>query len=386
MPSLRHAYNIADLRALARYRLPRGLFEFVDRGTEDEVALRNNRAAFERIKLIPRGLVDVSRRSSATTLFGKSQALPLVIAPTGIAGLLSFRGELALARAAAAAQIPFVLSTAAVTGMEKVAQAGGQLWFQLYMWPDHEASYRLITRASVAGYETLVITIDTTAAPNREYNARNGFALPIRFGARNVLDALTHPGWLMRVFIRHLVEEGPMRFENYPEHLQAALIARRGISVASPKSETMDWNDLARLRERWKGRLVVKGVLDVDDARAAVGCGADGIVVSNHGGRNFDSVPASIDVLPEIVAAVGDQTTVLIDSGFLRGSDVVKAITLGAKAVLIGRAPLYGLAAGGEAGAAHALALLRDEIDRTMVSMGCCSIAEVGPDRVRVQP
>lgn len=363
--------NIQDLRKLAQRRLPRGLFEFVDRGTEDEVALENNRAAFDRIKLKSRGLVDVAGRSQAIELFGQTHDMPIVIAPTGAAGLLSYRGEVAVAKAAAAANIPFTLSTASITAMETVAAAaGGRLWFQLYMWPDQNMSYRLVDRAWDAGFATLMITIDTVASPNREYNLRNGFGFPFRFNRRNTVDVLRHPGWLLSVITRHLIKDGAPTFENYPEEIKHALLSRAGKDAATLKNESMTWDDLARLRDHWRGHFLVKGIMTVEDARAAVAAGADGIVVSNHGGRNFDSAPAPIEMLPHIVDAVGADTAVLVDSGFTRGSHIIKALALGARAVLVGRGPLYGVAAGGEAGVHRALTIYRQEIDRVLAYMG----------------
>lgn len=367
----RQALNIHDLREHARRRLPRGLFEFVDRGTEDEIALANNRVAFDRIKLKSRGLVDVADRSQSIELFGRTHDMPIIVAPTGAAGLLSYRGEIAVAKAAAAANIPFTLSTASITAMETVADtAGGRLWFQLYMWPDQNMSYRLVDRAWAAGFDTLMITIDTVASPNREYNLRNGFGFPFRFNRSNVVDVLRHPGWLLSVIVRHLLKDGAPTFENYPDEVKQALLSRAGKDAATLKNESMTWDDLARLREHWRGHFIVKGIMTVEDARAAVAAGADGVIVSNHGGRNFDSAPAPIDMLAPIVDAVGAHTAVLIDSGFTRGSHIVKALALGARAVLVGRGPLYGVAAGGEAGVHRALAIYRQEIDRVLAYMG----------------
>jgi (S)-mandelate dehydrogenase len=373
----RQAYNIADLREIALQRVPKGMFEFVDRGTEDEVALGNNRAAFERIKLKPRTLVDVSGRSQETTLFGRRQPMPIAIAPTGSAGLMWYEGEIALARAAAAAGIPFTLATGSMTAMEKiVAQAGGRLWFQLYMWPDRSLSHKLVERARAAGFEALMVTVDGVVSGNREYNLRNGFTIPFTFTRRNVSDVLMHPEWLLGVLARYLLTTGMPRYENYPseqKHRITALPMGKGMML----NDSLNWDDLRVLRKMWPHTLIVKGILHPQDAILAADCGADGIVVSNHGGRNFDSSMAPIEVLPEIVDAVGQRITVIVDSGFRRGSDVVKALALGAKAVLIGRPTLYGTAAGGEAGAARAIAIFREEIDRVLALLGCPGIAAI---------
>jgi len=369
------AYNIDDLREIARRRVPKGMFEFVDRGAEDEVALRNNRTAFERIRLKPRALVDVSRRSQEITLFGNPQKMPIAIAPTGSAGLMWYDGEIALARAAAAAGIPFTLATGSMTAMEKIAvQAGGRLWFQLYMWPDRSLSHKLVERASAAGYEALVVTVDGAVPGNREYNLRNGFTIPFTFTRRNVTDVLMHPEWLLGVLARYVLTTGMPRYENYPSEFKHRITAQpmgKGMLL----NDSLNWDDLRVLRRMWPRTLIVKGILHPRDAGLAADCGADGIVVSNHGGRNLDSSMAPIEVLPEIVDAVGKRITVIVDSGFRRGSDVVKALALGAQAVLIGRPTLYGTAAGGEAGAARAIAIFREEIDRVLALLGCPGIA-----------
>jgi isopentenyl diphosphate isomerase/L-lactate dehydrogenase-like FMN-dependent dehydrogenase len=374
------AYNIADLRETARRRLPKGIFEFVDRGSEDEVALRNNRAAFERIKLKPRTLVDVSGRSQEITLFGHRQKMPIAIAPTGTTGLMWYHGEIELARAAAAAGIPFTLATGSMTAMEEVAEkAGGRLWFQLYMWPDRSLSHQLVERAKAAGFEALVVTVDGAASGNREYNLRNGFTIPFSFTRRNVTDVLMHPGWLLGVLTRYMLTTGMPRYENYPSDLRNKITARP-MGKSMLRNDSLTWDDLRVLRKMWPHTLIVKGILHPHDALLAADCGADGVIVSNHGGRNLDSSMAPIDVLPEVVDAVGKRITVIVDSGFRRGSDVVKALALGAKSVLIGRPTLYGTAAGGEAGAARAISIFREEIDRVLALLGCPGIAALNRD------
>ena len=353
------AYNIADLREIARRRLPKGMFEFVDRGTEDDIAVANNREAFERIQFSPRTLVDVSARNQEVTLFGKKQSLPIVIAPTGTAGLLWYDGECGLARAAAAAGIPCGISTNAMTSMEQIKErAGGRLWFQLYMWSDRSQSHRMVERARAAGYEALMVTVDGAVHPNREFNQRNGFSIPLRPSARLVADVLRHPGWIANVLLRYALTTGIPSFENYPPEIRDSLTART-FKRSSLKNEALTWDDLKVLRKLWPGPLMVKGILHPQDAVNAADCGADGVIVSNHGGRMLDSSPAPIEVLPQVLDAAGKRLTVLVDSGFRRGSDVVKALALGASVVMVGRAVLYGVAAGGEAGAAHALTIRR---------------------------
>ena len=369
------AYDVADLRALARRRLPRGVFEFFDRGNGDETALVENRVAFDRIKLEPRMLVDTSRRAQNITLFGQKHAMPIAIAPTGSAGLAWHEGEVALARAAAKAGIPFALATGSMTSLERVAaEAGGTLWFQVYMWPDRSLSHRLVERAKAAGYQALIVTVDTPVPPGREYNLRNGMTVPFRFTRRNVTDVLAHPRWLASVLMRYLLTTGMPRYENYPTDLKARITAApmgRSMMV----TDSLTWEDLRALRKLWPHTLMVKGILRAADAVLAADCGADAVIVSNHGGRAVDSTRAPIAVLPEVVDAAGRRLTVLVDSGFRRGADVVKALALGAKAVLIGRATLYGTAVAGATGAARAIEIYRDEIDRLLALIGCPGVA-----------
>lgn len=367
-------YDIADLREAARRRLPKGVFEFFDRGNGDEVALANNRAAFERIKLNPHMLVDTSQRTQAITLFGKPQPMPMVIGPTGSAGLAWHEGEVALARAAKNVGIPYTLATGSMTALERVAdEAGGELWFQVYMWPDRAASHALIERAKAADYKALVVTVDTPVPPGREYNLRNGMTVPFRFTQRNVTDVLLHPRWLAGVLLRYLLTTGMPRYENYPTAMKTKITALpmgRSMMV----SDSLTWDDLREIRKLWPRPLLVKGILRAEDAKLAVDCGADGVIVSNHGGRALDSTRAPIEILPEVVEAVGKTATVIVDSGFRRGSDVIKGLALGADAVMMGRATLYGLAVAGEAGAARAIEIYRDEIDRVLAMIGCTGI------------
>jgi len=382
MASVAKAYNIADLRRMALKRVPKGLFEFVDRGTEDEVTLRNNRAVFERIRLKPRNLVDVSKRSQEVTLFGKKHKMPIVIAPTGTAGLMWYEGEIALARAAADAGIPFTLATGSMTAMEKVAElAGGTLWFQLYMWPDRSLSHKLVDRARAAGYEALVVTVDGVVPGNREYNLRNGFTIPFTFTRGNIMDVLMHPRWFSGVLIRYLLTTGMPRYQNYPTDIKYRITAGP-MGRSSMRNDSLNWDDLRALRKLWPHRLLVKGLLHPQDAVTAADCGADGVIVSNHGGRNLDTVISPIEALPEVVDAVGKRVTVLVDSGFRRGTDIAKALAMGAQAVMIGRSTLYGVAAGGEEGARRAISLFRGEIDRVIALLGCNSVADLSTEHL----
>lgn len=380
------AYNVADLREIARRRLPKGLFEFVDRGAEDEVSLRNNRAAFERIRFKPRVLVDVSQRTQSVQLFGHAQKMPIAVAPTGAAGIMWHNGEIALARAAAAAGISFTLATGSLTAMEKVVeQAGGRVWFQLYMYADRSLSYRLVERARSAGLEALIVTVDSPVFSNREYNFRNGFTIPLSYTPRNIADVLRHPRWLLGVLMRYLLTTGMPRYENYPADVKSSITAQP-MGRALKLNDSLTWEDIRVLRKRWPRTLMVKGILHPQDAALAADSGADAVIVSNHGGRVLDGAIAPIEVLPKVVEAVGNRITVMVDSGFRRGSDVVKALALGANAVLIGRSTLYGTAAAGEAGVARAITIFREEIDRTLALLGCSSIAALNRDYLVLPP
>jgi isopentenyl diphosphate isomerase/L-lactate dehydrogenase-like FMN-dependent dehydrogenase len=373
--NLRDAYNIADLREIARRRLPRIAWDFLERGAEDDVTLRRNRAVFDAIKLKPRTLVDVSGRSLATSLFGVTYRAPFGIAPTGAAGLYCFEADLALARAAEAAGIPFVLSTASFIELERVArEVGGSKWFQLYMSKERESAERLVKRAADAGFEALAVTTDVPVGGNREFNRRNGFEMPFRLNAANAVDGVLHPQWLVNVFLRTLITSGVPRFRNSDVNVDGRIVSKN-LAEFRARRDALDWSDLAWLRRIWPRKLLAKGVLNARDARLALENGADGIFVSNHGGRQLDGAPSPVEVLPEIVDAVGGKLAVLVDSGFRRGSDIVKALALGADFVFVGRPALYGAAAGGEAGVAHAIGLLRAEVERVMALIGCPTVA-----------
>jgi (S)-mandelate dehydrogenase len=381
------AYNIADLRELARKRLPKAFFEFLDRGTEDEIAVRNNRAAFESIKLCPHVLVDITHRTQETTLFGKTQKMPIGIGPTGVAGLLWHDGEVALARAAAQAGVPFSLAMTSVASLEEIAEkAGGRLWYQMYLFAERKLSYQMIDRAREAGFEAIVLTVDGAVSPNREYNLRNGYIAPFKFTPRNVVDVMSHPRWMMGTLGRYLLSGGMPEFKNYPEEIRAKVTSRKIERRSIINNQSVSWEDVKELRKRWPHAMIIKGIMRADDAKKAVSCGADAVLISNHGGRNLDSSRAPIEVLPEVVDAVGNTAAVLVDSGVRRGSDVVKALALGASAVMIGRGTLYGIAAGGQPGAERALAIYRTEIDRIMGLLGCLSVKDLGRDILKMPP
>ncbi len=373
----RFANSVESVRELAKKRLPKGLFEFVDRGSDDELAILNNRDAFNRVKFRPRALVDVSGRSSETTVFGQSIGMPLAIAPTGAAGLLWYRGEMALAKAAAAAKVPFTLATRSMSAMEDIAsEAGGTLWLQLYTQRNRQDCYDVIERAKAAKFQGLVLTVDTPMNPSRDYNDRNGYSLPFKYTMRGVTDILLHPRWFAGVIGKYYANGGLPRFENLP----GRRTINEGISPTQMLSDDLTWRDIEEYRRRWPGKLIVKGIMHPDDAKRAAQLGADAVIVSNHGARNLDGTMAPLDALPDVVDAVGNRIEVFMDGGIRRGADIAKAVALGARMVLIGRPTLYGTAVAGEMGATHVLNNLKKELLYTLATLGVPRISELSRD------
>lgn len=368
------AQNIADLREMARRRLPRALFEYVDRGAEDEIAISTNRHALEQIKLRPRVLRGVAVRSAAQMLWGKPMALPIAVAPTAVAGMLWHDGDIRSARAAVAAGIPYTLSTFSVTALEKVAEGapGGRLWFQLYVMNDRDHMRHLVRRAWNAGYEALMVTVDGPVAPKREYNVRNGFNMPITWNPLLMWDFATHPRWLLGVAARYKLTTGIPGMVHHSS-------GQGSVKDPNKSDASLDWDTIRELRALFPGKLLLKGILHPEDARMALDAGVDGVIVSNHGGRNLDASIATIDALPDVVRAVDGRLPVMVDSAFHRGSDVVKALAMGASAVLVGRAMVWGVAASGQAGVSRAIQILGEEIDRVMAQTGCIHLGELSP-------
>jgi (S)-mandelate dehydrogenase len=359
--------SIEDLRRIARRHVPHPLFGFIDGGAEDEVALVDNRAAYDRWKFRQRVFVDVSRIDAEVDLFGTPIRYPLAISPTGLAGLAWPRAEVALARAAAAYGIPFTLATPSTSSLERVArEAGGRLWFQLYVLRDRDYTMRLVERARAADYEALVITGDVAVGGKRERDPRSGFTVPLRPRLANLLGLAGHPKWLWQIAMH-----GVPKIENLADWPVANVGTQTLAAMAASQFDAaLDWETLRRLRDAWPRKLLLKGVLTADDTEKALALGADGVVVSNHGGRQLDCTVAPLDALPEVVRAAGGKLAVLIDGGVRRGSHAMKARALGATAAMIGRATLYGVAAAGEEGARHALEILTTEIKRSMALLG----------------
>jgi L-lactate dehydrogenase (cytochrome) len=380
--SLARMESIDDVAREAQRRLPRAVWGYLEGGSFGEHTLRRNLAAFDAIELLPSVLRDVASVTTSTTVLGAACALPLALAPVGAPGFIHPGGERAAARAAGAAGVPFALSTVGSTSIEQLAavRPHGPLWMQLYPHPDAARDEELIERAQQAGFSALLVTVDCTVRSRRPRELRSGLSLPAPTVRPSMLfDGLLHPRWSLRFLL-----DGVPRFPNVP------LEPRRGPARLPDLSALFDgrvnWDTLASIRRRWSGPMAVKGILTADDARRAVDSGLDAVIVSNHGGRQLDHVPASIDRLPDVVAAVGDRAEVLVDSGVRRGSDIVAALALGAKAVLVGRAYLYGLAVAGEAGVRHSIDLLAEELRIVLALTGRRSIDEVDRDLVRTFP
>ena len=370
--------SIEDFRGAARRRLPRAIFDFIDGGAEDELTLRDNRQAFERIRLLPRVLNDVSAPRIEGDLLGSAVKAPLVVAPMGSCMLAWPEADIAIARAATAHGIPYTLSTMSTTSIERMARAvQGILWFQLYVLKDQDFNLQLIDRAQAHGYGALVVTVDLQAGGKREKDYRNGISIPLRPTWRLLRDGLTHPAWAWQ-----LLRGGLPQFENVAGY---GGMVDNGLPIAARVGQSLDdafnWDKLARMRDRWQGRLLVKGVEHPDDARRLVAMGVDGIWISNHGGRQLDGALATADALPLIAQAVPG-TPLIIDSGVRRGVDVLKARALGASSAAVGRAALYGAAVAGEAGAYRALQILIDELKLSMKLSGAASLSELGPQWV----
>jgi L-lactate dehydrogenase (cytochrome) len=371
--SLRRILALDDFEEAARRVIPRPIFGYVMGGAETNASRRANRAVWDEIAFVPKTLVDTSGRTPRTTLFGHTYDAPFGIAPMGGTAMAAYRGDLVLARCAAAANIPFVLSGASLTPLEQVRQAGPTTWFQAYLPGEAGPIAELVERVARAGYDTFVLTVDVQVRANRENNVRTGFDTPLRPTLRLAWDGIIRPRWLFGMLLRTLWLHGMPHFENMGRRVP--LVSRTG-QRESGRRDKLSWKHLELIRRLWKGRLVVKGILDKEDADIARESGADGIIVSNHGGRQLDGAVAPLRVLPGIAARAGGMT-VMMDSGVRRGTDVLKALALGAQFVFLGRPFLYAAAIAGEPGVRHAIILLQDEIDRDMALLGIKAPAEM---------
>ncbi|WP_421845583.1 alpha-hydroxy acid oxidase [Mycobacterium sp.] len=368
------ALTIYDLRRIAKRRTPKAAFDYTDGAAEDEVSIQRARQAFLDIEFHPTVLRDVTNVRTGWDVLGQQVAMPFAIAPTGLTRLMHTQGEIAGARAAAAARIPFSLSTLATCSIEDVVNAvpEGRKWFQLYMWRDRDLSMALVQRAADAGFDTMLITVDVPVAGARLRDTRNGMAIPPALTMRTVLDALPHPHWWFDLFTT--------------EPLSFASLSRWSGTVGEYLNSAFDasvtFDDLAWIKDQWPGKLVVKGIQTLDDARAAVDCGVDGIVLSNHGGRQLDRAPVPFHLLPAVARELGKDTEILVDTGIMSGADIVAAIALGARCTLVGRAYLYGLMAGGETGVQRAIQILEAGVTRTMQLLGASCLEELSPRHV----
>jgi L-lactate dehydrogenase (cytochrome) len=378
---LRGILALDDFEAAARRHLPRPPFGYVAGAAETNATLRDNRLALEELGFIPRVLVDVSKRTQATELFGRTYSAPFGIAPMGISALIAYRGDLVLARAAGRANIPMVMSGSSLIRLEEVAAAGSTAWFQAYLPGEPDRILALLDRVERAGFSTLMLTVDTAVLANRENNIRSGFSTPLRPSFRLAWDGMIRPRWTLGTLLRTLAKHGMPHFENSYATRGAPVMAKSVMRDFGAKDH-LNWSHLKLIRNRWKGRLVVKGIMAVEDARIARESGVDGIVVSNHGGRQLDGTISPVRVLSAIADAIGSTTPVMIDGGVRRGTDILKAIGLGAAFVFVGRPFVYAAAIAGEAGVSQAIRILSSEIHRNMGLLGINTLNEMHSDRL----
>jgi len=378
---LRRAADVSDLRRLSRRRLPRGVFDYIDGGAEDELSMGRNVEAFRRLEFAPRVLAGVAEVDPSTTLLGHRLPLPLVLGPTGFTRIVTPGGELDVARAAARAGVPYTLSTLSTRSIQEVATvSSGPKWFQVYAWRDRGLIKDMLARAAQHGYEAIVLTVDTAVLGRRERDVRRGFTLPPQIGPATIIDGVLHPEWTW-AFLR----AEPITFANVtgsgaPDGRQAANLSNYVNSQFDP---ALSWSDLEWFRDAWDGPIVLKGIQTVADARIAADCGVEAIALSNHGGRQLDGAPPSLELVAPVAEALGQATELICDGGVRRGADIVKAVALGARACMVGRPYLYGLGAGGERGVDHVMSMFEEGVRRTMALTGCRTVDELGPGLVR---
>jgi L-lactate dehydrogenase (cytochrome) len=381
---LRNVLSLDDFEEAARGFLPRPIFGFVSGAAETGASFQDNRAAFQEYAFLPRVLNDVSQRSHKVTLFGRSYAAPFGIAPMGTAAIVAYRADIVLAATAAAAGIPLVMSGSSLIRLEEVAAVAPGTWFQAYLPGDPARIEPLLGRVARAGFDTLMMTVDVAASANRENNIRSGFRTPLRPSLRLFLDGAVRPSWSIGTFLRTIVQHGMPHFENATAERGAPVMSRHALRDLGQRDH-LSWKHLELVRRQWTGTLLVKGILHPEDARIARESGADGVVLSNHGGRQLDGAIAPLRVLPRIVDAVAG-IPVMLDGGVRRGADVLKALALGARFVFVGRPFLYAAAIAGESGVRHAIGLLSAEIHRNMALLGLNSLDELGPGAIERIP
>ncbi|WP_242091984.1 alpha-hydroxy acid oxidase [Aestuariivivens sediminicola] len=382
MSKISHCISIGDMKALARKKIPSVMFDYIDGGAEDERTLNWNRNAFEKYEFIPRVLRDVSEIDLSAKVQGRPLKLPLIAAPTGMSCMFHYRGEKAVAKAVHKAGGAYTLSAVGTTSIEDIAACSdGPKFFQIYVWHNKAMVQDFILRSRQQGYDGLMLAVDLATLGKRERDIRNGHGRPNLLKLKTGLSALSKPAWLY-----HYLTQPKWRMANMTAHLPHGALAVKVIDEVNEQfSATVDWKDAAALCKQWNGPFILKGIQCVEDAVKAAEIGATGIVISNHGGRQLDGAPATLDLLPEVVEAVGTDLEVLIDGGIMRGADVIKAIALGAKSVLVGRAYLYGLAAGGQAGVYRVFEILKDEMTRVMQLIGCTSIKALDSSYIRLR-
>ncbi len=378
---LSRAANVADLRRIARQRLPGGVFDYIDGGAEDERSLQRNVAAFQQVEFRPRILVDVANVDTSTEVLGQPLAFPLVLAPTGFTRMADPQGELAVARAAERANLPYTLSTLGTRSIEEVAAvSGGRKWFQVYVWRDRGLLKEMLERAAQSGYEAIMITVDTAVLGRRERDIRRGFTLPPKIGLDTIVSGALHPGWTW-----DFVRAEPIAFANVVGRSVGDGTDPVALSdyINSQFDPALSWKDIEWFQNRWSGPIILKGVQTVEDAQLAAKVGVQAIALSNHGGRQLDGAPPPLELVAPVADAVGDRIEILCDGGIRRGSDIVKAVALGARACMAGRAYLYGLAAGGERGVDHVLNHLREGVAQTLALTGTRRVVDLTRDLVR---
>jgi L-lactate dehydrogenase (cytochrome) len=379
--ALRRYLSLNDFEATARRRLPKMLYGYIAGAAETDAALADNRRAFEEYGFVPRVLNDVSNREQTTKLFGRTYAAPFGIPPMGSAALCAYRGDVVLARAAAAANVPMILSASSLISLEEVRRENPAAWYQAYLAGEPSRIEPLVDRVAAAGYDTFVVTADVPVPPNRENNIRNGFQVPLAITPRVAWDTVTHPHWLFGTWTRTLLKHGMPHFENM-DAMRGPPVLAKNLMRNIGNRDQLAWKHVELIRRRWKGNLVVKGLIAPADARIARESGVDGVIVSNHGGRQLDGTVSGLRTLPEI-ATEADGMTVMLDGGIRRGTDVLKALALGAQFVFVGRPFLFAAVAGGEPGVQRAVTLLRDEVDRDMALLGIRSTREISAELVR---